>query len=845
MAAYYDTLSDFEIIWDARLTTNGWGASRPIWEGEQARIEAWVADPGSLGYAFIIERCCGRDYAKSYFTSLISDLGGSITFDSTIDVAGGSNSSLTLPTFFDAIKNHDVYDSGPGYSATACTGCTLLYPKGSNRFAASYFRSQDLESGTTADIFHYSDVQVSHNGLNDTLMDWFLDAMINKHGANQIFQSFQDQFIFVGEPFTESTGTNTWANFVVSLSDGSKKVMAGVMIPVRNFTGGTEYFYPNFIPSNAWSDSFGDVGLTYDSQLGDNPGATDADWQWVKNAQGSASNSAYMGIQSCRFDSNCTGAYSNEVPEGQSLFWQVYTKTDSSTRSPGVGIWAQISFKDSYDGASGSTTRDDQQSLFSVLIADYDYRKNDTDRYSAGDTNYGLDGYHYWSYQDPTNADDNSKALLYGTSPVECVTTRESGCWYTKASTRPLASLLTPSDPYSSEDMQLSVFYDANSGAFNQGTFAQASFTQKVQDRSDGSNFSWQEAGVDISAFRTSAEAGYLSSASTHNGFFSGILEFHDSGKSQLARIYSTSTLATIVFDDTNDLVQTVAPLTIASAPANNYTATWSTVDTGTMTLKYGDANNSEAKSAYISKEVFGAEIQDDGSQIDGSSGGTGNLAGAMVSYNTLEEGDSDLFHSGGNDPMPDTSYSTWGFWAMSSVDISPNSGTQNASVHLGSWVAGDVVDQSDIPTSGSASMSGAAVMKVASRYNQSGSNYDVHKYTTTADVAATFNWGVGSYSGQFDFTNFDDKNAIVANAGFTSFSINISGSGATYSGSLADTNNGWTREAVIAGALYGASGSAPDESGGRLGVSLSKSGALGTAGANDFYMAEGIYLID
>jgi len=27
--------------------------------------------------------------------------------------------------------------------------------------------------------------------------------------------------------------------------------------------------------------------------------------------------------------------------------------------------------------------------------------------------------------------------------------------------------------------------------------------------------------------------------------------------------------------------------------------------------------------------------------------------------------------------------------------------------------------------------------------------------------------------------------------------------------------------------------------------VSLSKSGDLGTAGANDFYMAEGIYLID
>ena len=219
------------------------------------------------------------------------------------------------------------------------------------------------------------------------------------------------------------------------MSNGAKKVMAGVMIPVRNFTGGTEYFYPNFIPSNAWSDSFGDVGLTYDSQLGDNPGATDADWLWVKNAQGSASSTAYMGIQSCRFDSNCTGAYSNEVPEGQSLFWQVYSKTDSSTQSPvGVGIWAQISFNDSYDGASGSTNRDDQQSLFSVLISDYDYRRNDTDRYSAGDTGVGLDGYHYWSYQDPTNANDNSQSIaLRHFSPVECVTTRESCCWYIKS----------------------------------------------------------------------------------------------------------------------------------------------------------------------------------------------------------------------------------------------------------------------------------------------------------------------------------------------------------------------------------------------------------------------------
>ena len=86
---------------------------------------------------------------------------------------------------------------------------------------------------------------------------------------------------------------------------------------------------------------------------------------------------------------------------------------------------------------------------------------------------------------------------------------------------------------------------------------------------------------------------------------------------------------------------------------------------------------------------------------------------------------------------MPDTAYSTWGFWAMSSVDISPDTGAQNASVHLGSWVGGETLAQSEIPTSGTASMGGAAVMKVAYRYNQTGTNYDVHKYTTTANVAA------------------------------------------------------------------------------------------------------------
>jgi hypothetical protein len=48
---------------------------------------------------------------------------------------------------------------------------------------------------------------------------------------------------------------------------------------------------------------------------------------------------------------------------------------------------------------------------------------------------------------------------------------------------------------------------------------------------------------------------------------------------------------------------------------------------------------------------------------------------------------------------------------------------------------------------------------------------------------------------------------------------------------------------ASVAGALYG--DSSPDESGGRVNVNLYKSGDTSTAGANDFYFAEGIYLVD
>jgi hypothetical protein len=110
--------------------------------------------------------------------------------------------------------------------------------------------------------------------------------------------------------------------------------------------------------------------------------------------------------------------------------------------------------------------------------------------------------------------------------------------------------------------------------------------------------------------------------------------------------------------------------------------------------------------------------------------------------------------------------------------------------------------------------------------------------------VAATFNWGSSGYSGSLNFTNFDVKNPIVTNAGFTSFTVAITGTDNTYSGNSTDSlDNSWLGGASVAGALYG--GSTVQESGGRVNVNLYKSGDIGTQGANDYYVAEGIYLID
>ena len=317
-------------------------------------------------------------------------------------------------------------------------------------------------------------------------------------------------------------------------------------------------------------------------------------------------------------------------------------------------------------------------------------------------------------------------------------------------------------------------------------------------------------------------------------------MEFQEDNSSnkQLAVINSNES-ATFTFDDNQNNVTVISPLLISPFPTNNYTSTWKNVHSGELLLEYGSDNNNNPD--YKSIEEFTTKIEQNGAQIDGNAGNfeeNYSLDGVVASFSTSKEKDSISL-----DKMPTTSYSTWGFWNLDASALSAKSNSIDTIVDSGMWVAGDIVPYYDLPYYGSASMSGGALLNVASSFNQEESG-GVQQYIASADVEATFDWDFFSYTGVLAFKNFDKNNPIIENAGFTSFSVDIKGQGETYSGfSSNDIDNAWQGGASLVGAFYG--DNSPDESGGRISVNLHKSTNDSSSGANDFYIAVGIYLIN
>ena len=556
-------ISGYSLIVDYRLNVS----NKTSLTSEISNLATWLQTPANTFVLLAGEQCCEAAQMLAYGNLVLDAVGGgevgSASRDGRTDTENFDISSSVASSLFSTLSGDQYYCAGCGPKITQASGSGVnLTPY------LSFWSGNELGSDYKGNIFMSTDIEwqtdSASNEENQQLLNALADLPNQTGGSNttSTYNLYEDQVTLAGEVYKD-------ANFL-SFTDSNKRVIAMAVIPIENFAASgssNDYFIPNFIPKTLWS--YGDVGHDYCLGVGNNASACNT-YDNYYDFSSIALDSSDM-LDTSRFNGS-----TNELPEGQSMWWQVLNPSGI-----GVGLWAQISLKDSYDGASGSTTRDDQQSLLNVVISNVDYRKNDTTRYSAGDTGLGMDGYHYWSYQGATNADNDGLGINYGTSPIECATSNDSGCFWGDSSNQPGGAMITSSDPYKSGSMTLGVNYNSNNDTFSTGSFNISAVVQDVKPSSS----SYADY-ASLSDFRSSDF--YSSSATGYSGFFSGILEFDVSGtgNSQLSSIRSSSTLATFTFDTTNDDLQVVAPMTISAAPSNNYTSNWSTVDTGSMTLK-------------------------------------------------------------------------------------------------------------------------------------------------------------------------------------------------------------------------------------------------------------------
>ncbi|MDC0079740.1 cadherin domain-containing protein, partial [Pseudomonadota bacterium] len=449
-------LSPYSLIIDIRINTTSTDISG---------YESFLETSGNVLYVAYSEQCCQYQTNESRLNAILSAIGGG-----TATFSSREGLSDTEPIDSTYTGSGGIAEALNGFSIV-CEGCgRYLNSAGNGIKLAKYFGywgPNETDSDTNGVLLGVNDInwdhQTRYQGTNSySIMQWIVGLSGDGSTTSSTYNLYEDQVTIAGVIQKD-------ANFAAINS--SKKVYAFAVNPRENFapTGtANDYFYPNFINRSAWS--YGDVGLDYCAAIETN---SSSDCQTYANNYDWHQNSHYTGyIMSDRFDNSY-----QRLPEGMSLWWQVLNPS-----GVGVGLWAQMSIKDSYNGATQSTTRDDQQSLLNVVISNIDYRKNDTTRYSAGDTGHGMDGYHYWSFQGATNADNNGLGLVYGTSPIECATSHDSGCFFGLETSKPEGLMLTSSDPYKSGSMTLGVNYDSNNDSFSTGSFNQAITWQNVSD---------------------------------------------------------------------------------------------------------------------------------------------------------------------------------------------------------------------------------------------------------------------------------------------------------------------------------------------------------------------------
>ena len=183
---------------------------------------------------------------------------------------------------------------------------------------------------------------------------------------------------------------------------------------------------------------------------------------------------------------------------------------------------------------------------------------------------------------------------------------------------------------------------------------------------------------------------------------------------------------------------------------------------TEAYTLGFGDASRDlQNRSAYIDDQHYAAVESGVGTSVTQFF----DEGGAPVTYthttatSYLVSGDQlnvtkyfpETFGEGANQPFCDAcEFLQWGAWGTR-VEFSNDSGSGFVdNIHLGWWVAGDVIDDSDLPTDASASYAGHVIGNVATNIGDNG----WQTYVAAGDL--DMSWDFNARSGDLTISHFD-----------------------------------------------------------------------------------------
>jgi hypothetical protein len=185
---------------------------------------------------------------------------------------------------------------------------------------------------------------------------------------------------------------------------------------------------------------------------------------------------------------------------------------------------------------------------------------------------------------------------------------------------------------------------------------------------------------------------------------------------------------------------------------------------TDAYTLGFGDASRDmQNRSAYIDDKHYAAIDSGVGTSVTQFF----DESGAPVTYTHttastyLVSGDQlkvtkyfpETFGEGENQPFCEQcDFLQWGAWGTR-VEFGNGEGQGFVdNIHLGWWVAGDVIDNSDLPTDASASYAGHVIGNVATNIGNNG----WQTYVATGDL--DMNWNFNSRSGDLTISRFDQS---------------------------------------------------------------------------------------